>query len=399
MQLRGALGIVFVTILLDFVGFSVLIPVLPLYAARLGATPLEVGLILSIYALTQLLFLPAWGWMSDRVGRRPVLLVSLAGTAASFVVLALAETLVAVYAARALGGFFAASIGTAQAVVTDLTPAADRARGMGLIGAAFGLGFVLGNALGGELGAIHERLPFWTVAGLAAANWLVAWLRLPESRPPRNAPLEWRRLARVLVPTPLRLATAVHERRIGLYLYLFLHIFTAFAALESMFALFLHERFALGTREAGRVFAFLGLFIAFTQGVLVGRLADRLGEVRLVILGLSSTALGLALIPLCPSYAWFFAVGPLIAVGNGLAFPAFTALYSRACHQEHAGELLGESQSMATTGRVAGPLWGGAVFGRIGPGAPFAIGAVLLGAAVAIFVLSRSTLVPEKNPD
>ncbi len=395
----GALGIVFTTILIDFIGFSVLIPVLPLYAARLGASAFEVGLLLSIYALAQLLFLPAWGWVSDHFGRRPVLLVSLAGTAFSFGVLALADDLPMLYAARALGGFFAASVGTAQAVVTDVTSARDRARGMGRIGAAFGLGFVVGNALGGELGAVHERLPFVTVAALALVNWIVALFRLPESKPPRGGAPEWGRLARTLVPAPLRLVAAVHERRIALYLYLFLHVITAFSALESMFALFLAERFGLGPREAGHFFAYVGVFIALTQGFLVGRLTARLGEARLVVVGLAATSLGLAAIPLVESYAMFFAVAPLVAIGNGLAFPALTALYSHACEQERAGELLGESQSMLTAGRIAGPVWGGAAFGRIGPGAPFAIAAALMGAAVLFFWVARRSFVADAESD
>lgn len=239
---RSALAVVFTTILIDFVGFSVLIPVLPIYAARLGARPFEVGLILSVYALAQLLFLPAWGWVSDRFGRRPVILVSLFGTALSFVVLALANSVEAIYAARILGGFFAASIGTAQAIVMDLTPPADRAWGMGLLGAA---------------------------------------------------------------------------------------------------------------------------------------------------------AVGLLAIAAVPSYGWFYAVGPIIAVGIGVAFPSFMSLYSKACHEEQAGELLGESQSMATAGRIVGPVWAGLALGRLSPAAPFVIAGGLLLVAVGIFVRATPLLVGE----
>jgi MFS family permease len=146
---RAVLLVVFTTILIDFVGYTVLIPVLPLYAERLGASDLQVALILAVYALAQLLFLPAWGWVSDRIGRRPVILVSLFGTVCSFVVLAFAESIAMIYVARVLAGFFAASIGAAQAVVTDVTPPAERAGGMGVIGAAFGAGMVVGSVLGG----------------------------------------------------------------------------------------------------------------------------------------------------------------------------------------------------------------------------------------------------------
>lgn len=390
---KGILWIVFTTILIDFIGFSVLIPVLPLFAERLGATPVDVGLLLTVYALAQLLFLPAWGWFSDRVGRRPVILTSLFGTALSFVLLALAGSLATVYAARALAGFFAASIGTAQAVVTDVTPSSERARGMGLIGAAFGAGFVVGPMLGGLLAAVDERLPFYAVAALAAANCAAAWMRLPESRPPEAPRPGYASLVRSLVPTPIRLAAAVHERRIGLYLYLFFHIFTAFSALEAMFTLYIAQRFGLGEWEAGKIFAWIGLFISLTQGFLVGRLAVRFSEVSLVIAGLVTTAAGLIAIAFVPSYSWFYVVGPLIAVGNGISFPSFTSLYSQACERDQAGELLGQSQSMVTTGRVVGPVWAGFAMGAIALEAPFVIAGLLMLGGCGIFAASRATLV------
>lgn len=400
---RRALWLVFATILIDFVGFSVLIPVLPLYVARLGASSVQVGLILSLYAIAQLLFLPAWGWLSDRVGRRPVLLVSLAGTAVAFLLLAVAESVAAIYVARILGGFFAASIGTAQAVVTDVTPPEERARGMGLIGAAFGLGFVLGNPIGGWLGAIEERLPFFAIAGLALLNLLLAFWLLPESKPPSPDGVRWSGLLRSLVPAPLRLPFAFRraagrpeERRIPLYLYLFFHMFTAFAALEAMFSLYLNGRFAVGPLGVGILFGYVGLFIALTQGLVVGRLAARFGEARLVTAGLIAMGIGLLGVAAAPSYGWIFAIGPLVAFGNGVAFPSFTSLYSRACHAEKAGEFLGDSQSMATAGRIVGPLWAGFAMGAISLAAPFWIAGALMLAAAAIFRALRGRLL---DPD
>ncbi len=396
---KRTLGLVFATILIDFVGFSVLIPVLPLYVEHLGASSVQVGLILSLYAVAMLIFLPAWGWLSDRIGRRPVLLTSLAGTVVSFLLLAFAESLSEIYLARILGGFFAASIGTAQAVVTDVTPPEERAHGMGMIGAAFGLGFVLGNPLGGWLGAIDERLPFYAIAGLAFVNLLLAFWQLPESRPPPPGPMRWDGLARSLVPAPLRLLAALRrkkgehvERRIPVYLHLFFLMFTAFAALESMFALYLNGRFGTGPLWVGMLFGYIGLFIALTQGVLVGRLATRFGEAKLVIVGLLTMALGMFGVAAAPSYAWIFAAGPIVAFGNGIAFPSFTSLYSRACQTEKAGEFLGESQSMATAGRIVGPLWAGWALGHLTLSAPFWIAGVLMLAAAALFNARRRLL-------
>jgi multidrug resistance protein len=388
---RSTMWIVFTTILVDFIGFSVLLPVLPYYASRLGAGSVEVALILSLYAAAQLIFLPAWGWLSDRIGRRPVILISLSGTVASFALLAVGQSLAIIYLARVLAGLFAASIGTAQAIANDVTTDEERAGGMGLIGAAFGLGFVLGPPLGGLLSKISPRAPFYGICVLALANLLVAFLRLPESHPPPKE-RNWRGLGQSLVPSPLRLLFALHDGRIGRYLFLFLVLFTAFAALESMFMLFMDKRFGLDISAASYVFAYIGLWIALTQGVLIRRLAPRLGETRLVVIGLIMTGAGLGVIPIVPSPGWLYLVTPIIAAGNGLAFPSFTSLYSKACKAEKAGELLGESQSMATTGRIFGPIWAGFAFGRIDLGAPFVIAGFLMFVALGLFRLWRGIL-------
>jgi MFS family permease len=395
---RTTLGIVFVTILIDFVGFSVLFPVLPFFASRLGATPFQVGLIVTLYALAQLLFLPAWGWVSDRVGRRPVLLLSLLGTALSFVMLARAGSVGEIYLARGLAGFFAASIGTAQAVVMDLTSPAERAGGMGLIGAAFGAGMIVGPVLGGALAALHPGLPFYAVALLAGVNFLVAWRALPESRPPGLGVPGPGALARALVPTPVRLVLAVHERRVGLFLYLFFHLFMAFAVLESMITLYLGHRFGADELDAALIFAWIGVFLALSQGLLLRRLVPVFGEVRLALVGFGLMTLGLLAVPVLPALGWFFAIGPVLALGNGLAFPTFTSLFSKACEAHQTGELLGQSQSMATTGRIVGPLWAGLLMGEVGLGAPFAVAGVLMLGALVIFLSSRRLLVGEPRP-
>jgi MFS family permease len=390
---RAALWVVFATILIDFVGFSVLIPVLPLYADRLGANAFEVAAILAVYAIAQLLFLPAWGWASDRFGRRPVILISLAGTTFAFLLLSIADTLWLVYLSRVLGGLFAASIGAAQAVVTDVTPPSERASGMGKIGAAFGLSFVVGPMLGGLLGAVDERLPFHAVSALAFANLVVAWICLPESRAAGAERPRWRELRAALVPAPLRLLGAAHDRHVALYLHLFFVFFAAFASLEAMFTLFLGKQFGLGEQEAGLIFAWIGLFLVATQGFLVGRVAQRVRESTLVIVGLFAMSVGMLAIAWAPSYGWLWLICPVIAVGNGLAFPAFTSLYSQACHAHQAGELLGQSQSMATTGRIVGALGAGLVMHWLYPGAPFLIAGLVMGGGLVLFVLARSTLV------
>jgi DHA1 family tetracycline resistance protein-like MFS transporter len=390
---RSVLVVVFATILIDFIGFSVLIPILPLFAERLGATPLQIALLLSIYALAQLLFSPLWGWVSDRIGRRPVLLVSLFGTVCSFAVLALADSIGALYVARVLSGFFAGTIGTAQAVVTDVTRPEDRARGMAVIGAAFGAGMIVGPMLGGVLSAFGAKLPFYAVALLAAANWLLAFWQLPESRSAVLARPGAFEFWRALVPAPVRLVGAVHDRRVGLFLYLFFHLFMAFAVLESLTTLYVGARFGATMLDVGLLFGWIGVVLVWTQAVALRRLVRRLDETRLVALGLGAMAAGLAILPALPGFGWFYAAGAGIAFGNGIAVPAFTSLFSKACRAERAGELMGESQAMATTGRIVGPICGGYLMQSVALGAPFLAAGALMLAALAIFRLARGVLV------
>jgi multidrug resistance protein len=389
---RLTFAVVFATILIDFVGFSVLIPVLPLFADRLGASALQVGWIVSLYGLAQLLFLPVWGWVSDRIGRRPVILVSLLGTAISFAVLATARDIAVVYAARALAGLFAASIGTAQAVVTDITPPARRTSGMGMIGTAFGASMVVGPVAGGALAALHPEAPFYAIVVLAGANFLLAWRFLPESRPAGLARPPWRDLARTFVPTPIRLLTRVHDRRIALFLVLFFVFFAAFAVVEAMGTLYLGKRFGADELDAALVFAWLGLFIAATQAGPLGRLADSFGEVSLLVVGFALMAVGLAALALVPSYGWFFVVGPVIAIGNGLGFPSFTSLFTKVCRAEEAGELLGQSNSMAVAGRIVGAIGGGALMSERFLAAPFLAASTLLALGLALFLALRPLL-------
>jgi MFS family permease len=389
---RLTFAVVFATILIDFVGFSLLIPVLPLFADRLGATSFQVGWIVALYGFVQLLFLPFWGWVSDRVGRRPVILISLLGTAVSFAVLAAAQSIGVVYAARALTGLFAASIGAAQAVITDLTPPTERASGMGLIGVAFGASLVVGPAVGGVLAALHEQAPFYAIVGLAGVNFVLAWVTLPESRPPDLPRPPWRDLAKTLVPTPLRLLARVHDRRTALFLVLFFVFFAAFAVVEAMGTLYLGKRFGADELDCALVFAWIGLFIAATQAGPLGRLADTFGEVRLLVVGFALMAVGLAAVASVPSYGWFFAIGPVIAIGNGLGFPSFTSLFTKVCRAEEAGELLGQSNSMAVAGRIVGAIGGGALMSERFLAAPFLASSALLTLGLVLFLALRPLL-------
>jgi len=396
---RAVIWIVFATILIDFVGFSILIPVLPEYADSLGANAFQVALILALYALVQLLFLPLWGWFSDRFGRRPVILVSLAGTVVAFILLAFADTLAMIYFSRILGGFFAACVGTAQAVITDVTPPAKRADGMGKIGAALGVAFVLGPAAGGILADFGTAWPFYAVALIAAINFVLACFYLPETRPIEDSTPPSTEFWQSLVPTPIRMVAMVHDRHVGIYLYLWFHIYVGFAAVEGSFPLYLLRRYDATSLDVGLIFAWIGIFIALTQGVLVGRLARFLSEGSLVLIGLSISAAGLIAITLVPTYGWLYAVGPVMAIGSGLAFPSFTSLYSKTCEARDAGELLGQGNSMGVAGRVVGALCAGLLMDHFGLATPFmAAGAMMLSGAL-IFASCWRILIPDREID
>jgi MFS family permease len=392
---RLAIAVIFTTILIDFIGFSILLPVLPGFVRRLGEASFHVPLITAFYALGLVLFLPLWGWISDRVGRRPVLLVSLLGTAFSFVLLASSESLATVYFARFLSGFFGASIGTAQAYMTDLTDARTRAEGMGLLGAASGLGLVLGTALGGILAYVDPTLPFWATAGVAALNFALAAWSLPESRALEPAVIGWKGLVRVLIPAPMLVAVSVHNNQTRLYLYLFLHIFFAFSAIEAMFPLFAEDRFGWNELEIGLFMALVGLVLGVTQGLLVAPLIRAWGEALTTVAGLS--VLGASTLGLSMSFAlpWLAFCGTSMAVGAGLALPTFTSLFSKVCAEHEAGEYLSQSQAMVHSGRTLGSLCWGWVFYSAGAGAPFLFSGLGTLGALAIFIAGARILLPK----
>ncbi len=392
---RIAGAVIFTTILIDFMGFSILLPVLPEFVRGLGEESFHVPLITALYALGLVLFLPLWGWISDRVGRRPVLLVSLLGTAFSFVLLAGSESLESVYLARFLGGFFGASIGTAQAYMTDLTDVETRAEGMGLLGAATGLGLVLGAALGGTLAYVNPTLPFWVTAGVAALNFLLAAWTLPESRAPEPAAIGWQGLARVLVPAPVLVAASVHSNQTRLYLYLFLHIFFAFSAIEVMFPLFAEDRFGWNELEIGLFMAVIGVALGATQGLVVGRLSRAWGEGRTTIVGLGIMGVSTLCLSLSYDLLWLVLSGVGLAVGAGLALPTLTSLFSQVCGEHEAGEYLSQSQAMVHAGRMVGSFCWGWVFYTAGAGAPFLFSGLSTLGALVIFVAGARVLLPK----
>lgn len=386
---RSPLAIVFLTVFLDLVGFGIVIPLLPLYAERFGAGPLAVTWLLAVYSLMQFFFAPWWGRLSDRVGRRPVLLVGLFGSAASYLAFGLAGSLTALFAARAMGGFMGANVGVAQAYVADVTSPEERARGMGMIGAAFGLGFILGPALGGLLARFGPAAPFLGAAALTLANALVAVRRLPESLPAEQR--GGRAGTATLGDRARALAEVARSPRLAALFAVSLLSTLALAAFEGTLSLWADRRWQLSPEGVAYTFAYVGVVAVVVQGALVGRLVRRLGERRTATMGAAVLAAGLAGVPLAPNAALLAVALAAFAFGHGMVTPAVSALISRSAGPREQGRLLGSLQSLSALGRVVGPVWGGIAFARLGIAAPSLSAAVLAAAAlVALLAAGRS---------
>jgi MFS family permease len=371
--------VVFLTVVLDLLGFGIVIPLLTFYAESFDASPLQVTLLMACYSLAQFVVAPLWGQLSDRVGRRPVMLVSIGLTAVMLAGFAGSTALWMLFLFRTLHGAMTANISTAQACMADLTTPENRAKGMGLIGAAFGIGFTLGPAVGGELGKVSLTLPLWLAAGLSALNFLLALAWLPETRHAGSTPSE-----RSISPS--KLWRALLAPVVGLCILLtFLQVFS-FALMESTFTLFAERAHGLRPQDIGRLFGLVGIISIVIQGGLIGRLVKALGETRLVPLGLALLAAGVFLLPLAPAGAPLLGVFAVMAVGQSIATPSLQALISRSAAATEQGSVLGAAQSFSALARATGPATGGLLFAHAGQATPFYAAGVLLVAAAALAV-------------
>lgn len=397
--LRSPIFLVACVVFIDFAGFGLVIPILPFWAERLGANAFGVGLVLTVYALAQFVCTPLLGTLSDRYGRRPVILGSLLVEALSFALTALAGSLPLLLAARLVGGAGASNIGSAQAVVADVTPPERRARGMGAIGAAIGLGFVVGPAVGGVLATIGPAVPFWAAMLVALVNAALVARFLPETRQ-RDASVDvgapgagTRGMGAIFAGWRYAARQPAIARLVIVYL-----LFTvAFSGMETVFPLFTQHVFGWTARQAetgnGYIFTYVGVVVVGMQGGLVGRLAKRFGERGLLLGGLALLALGLGLLPFGTALAPLLLAIGIVAVGDGAISPSTSALLSFASPADAQGAVLGLSQGVGGLGRVVGPLVAGGAF-ALGAGAPFAIGAAL--AAVALLVAAPRLTVRER---
>lgn len=383
---RSPLAAIFATVLVDLVAFGMVLPLLPFFASDLGASPAMVGLIIASYSAMQFVFSPLWGRASDRYGRKPILLVCLFGTAASYVLFAVADSLLLLFVSRLAAGVMGGTIVIAQACVADSTPPHRRTRGLGMIGMAFGIGFIFGPALGGFLSSWGYLLPGLVAAGFSLVAGVIALRFLPESLPSE------RRVPRGARPS-LRSTLAERSRDLRATLgrpAVRNPIFAAFigtigfAAFTATFPLYLRDPLQLTPVSAGAYFAFTGMVSALVQGVLIGPLVERFGERRVAGVGAALAGAGLALLGTAVSPLALAAVLAAIGGGWGLMNPSLTGLVSKAAGSAQGG-VLGTLQSAASLSRMIGPLAGGWAFGAIGYGWEFAAaGAFML--ATALFV-------------
>lgn len=375
----------FLVVFVDLVGFGIVLPLQPFYAQSFGAAPETVTLVAAGYTLAQFLFAPLWGRLSDRVGRRPVLLGTVFGSILGYLWLAFSDSLAMLFLARAFGGAMAGNIGVAHAYVADVTPPEARAGGMGRIGAAAGLGFVAGPAVGGILAGPDAanpdfRLPFFAAAAFSAAALVLAAGFLRESVPPRL-----RDPAGAGAPGRLRFAGAALERpRLRLLLALVFLTPFVFSGIETVFALWSERALAWGPERNGYAYGYMGLVAVVVQGLLVGPLARALGERRLVVVGAAAVLAGAAWLPSAAGWPGVMGALGLIVSGVCISGPSLTSLLSQQAAAGERGALLGLSQSSAGLGRILGPASSGLVFSAWGRDWPFYCGAMVMAVMIAL---------------
>lgn len=387
---RSATGALFVTVMIDLIGFGIVLPLLPGYAARFDVSDTAIGIVVGSFSLMQFLFAPWWGRLSDRVGRRPVILIGLAGSALSYLLFAVAGSYWVLLLSRLLAGGMGATVNVAQAYLADVTPAERRAKAMGLLGAAFGLGFVLGPAIAGLTVRWGTHAPGLIAAAISLASFCLAWIRLPETRvhhpvetlPPSS---DWGRLA-------------------APYGVLFLLIL-AFTLMHVVFPLYSQRTLGFDQSSTAYFFVLLGLVSALVQGGLIGGLSRRFSERALMVAGGGLLSLGLVLIPLAerrvspggPYLPGLLAAIILIAIGSGLAMPSITGFVSRITPSSRQGAALGTLQSIGSVARIVGPTASGFLTEVSGERTAFLTGAgiALAGMLVALLARSERVRVPE----
>jgi MFS transporter, DHA1 family, multidrug resistance protein len=380
LETKRALPILFLVMFLVMVGFGIIIPVLPFYAEEIGATPTQLGLLMAVYSLMQLIFAPFWGRLSDKIGRKPILMIGITGLALSFFIQALATELWMLFAARIIGGILSsANMPTAMAYVADITTPENRGKGMGIIGAAVGLGFVFGPAIGGIFSGTSMSLPFYLAGSTSLLTVFLVFFLLKETLQKKNE-------NEVSAKKP-SLSQAFSGSASVLFL-LQLLISLSLSGLEATFAYFAARKAGLDSTHLGYIFMIMGFAGAIVQGGLVGKLTKRYGEGLVIQGGIVVSAIGFGLILLVDSFITAAIFLSIFGIGNGVIRPSVSSLLTKTSTAGH-GSATGLLSSFDSLGRIIGPPLGGWLF-SMAIGLPYISGAIISILAFILFQLYRT---------
>jgi len=364
--------VIWSTVELDMIGFGIVAPILGRYADRFGASGFQVGLLFASFSLAQMIFAPILGRWSDRVGRKPVIVISLFGTALGSFITGAAGALWVLFAGRLIDGASGASVSVAQSAITDLATKEQRARMLGMLGMAFGVGFVFGPAIGGLAALGGPHIPFYVAGTLALINAVAAIIRLQETRVPNKA-----------APTT-RVHVPFRKRRYGALAGVGFFSMLAFSGFEATFSLFGGARFNLTEASTAVVFLGVGVVMSAVQGSLIGPLTSRFGSLHLLRNGLVFVSIGLLFLGAAVIWPTMIVALLFMVIGAGISNPSLTALVADSAHEDRRGEALGIQQSASALARVIGPPLAGLAFDHVGIGAPFTFGALIYVLAIGI---------------
>ena len=383
-QTKKALPILFAVMFFVMVGFGIIIPVLPFYAEGIGATPTQLGLLMAVYSLMQLLFSPMWGKISDRIGRKPVIMIGIIGLSLSFFLMAISSQLWMLFAARIIGGFLSsANMPTVTAYVADITSPEDRGKGMGVVGAAVGLGFVFGPAIGGIFSEISLSMPFYISGISSLLTFFIVFFFLKESLPESER-------QQSTDSQPSRWQAFSGSLSILYILQLFVSI--SLAGLEASFAYFAAQKVGLNTVQLGYIFMIMGFTGAIVQGGLLGRLTKKWGEGNVIQIGIIISIIGFLLVLLIDDFTTAAIYLSVFGIGNGLIRPSVSSLLTKRSTVGH-GSVTGLLSSFDSFGRIVGPPLGGWLF-AVMMNLPYIVGAIL---SVIAFILYRIYAVKSKG--
>lgn len=406
---KGSLITVFLVVLIDLIGFGIVLPLLPFYAGEFDASPIAIGLLYSVYSIAQLIFSPIWGSFSDKIGRRPIMLMSTFGAVIAYIIFGFAGTLTVLFFSRIIAGIMGGNISTAQAYIADVTSTKDRAKGMGMLGAAFGIGFVIGPALASgiihpefreffaglgfnQLAAFMEEyrygLPGFFAAFLSLCSFLLVLFKLPETVDVEKQKQKERVPRASVFSTEFWRQASAHSARNGNNIFLLL-LLSAFllsfgqASLYSAFPLFSESVLEMSAEQVGIQFFYIGVIAVIVQGGLIRPLTRWFREDKLFLTGNILMTIGMGAIALSGSISMLTVFLGVMALGHSLNLPTLNSLISQEADPERVGAMMGTSQGLSGLGRAIGPTWGGTLFG-VSYGLPFIATAIVVSMTIAV---------------